>query len=611
MMDFKPEKHCLQFAAAAARSLIRVRFAVLFALVALIAGTTCEAQAAAPPLIAKAFGPIGIQPNGVSTLTVTISNPTANTVALVGIAFNDSFPANLFVATPNGLTNSCGGTAVANAGSQTVSLAGGTVAVNGSCTVTVNVTASFTGSYSNTTGAVSSTNGGTGGTASATLFVANPPRISKLFLPNAIVSGSSTLLSFTIDNPNSNSTPPNADVTLTGIQFTDTLPAGLMVATPNGLSNSCGGTVTAVAGGSSITLTGGMLAPAIGLRPDAAQPAAGDCFISVSVTATEAGNFDNTSARISANESGSGATSNTTMLTVTPKPATHDFNGDGKADIAWRDGAGDLALWLMNGAAVLSSAGLGNAPAVWSIVGQRDFDGDGKADLLWRDTGGNTAIWFLNGAQVTSSASIGDIPTNWSVVGTGDFDGDGKGDILWRDSAGDLAVWLMNGSTVVSSAALANVPASFTIAGIGDFDGDGKADILWVAPSGISMWFMNGTQVSSSAIVNAAASGSVVGTGDFNGDGKSDIVWRDNSGNTSIWLMNGAAVASMGSLGNVPTTWSIVETGDYNGDGMSDLLWRDTSGNTAIWFMNGVNVGSSMAVGNISTIWTVQAVNAD
>ena len=79
----------------------------------------------------------------------------------------------------------------------------------------------------------------------------------------------------------------------------------------------------------------------------------------------------------------------------------------------------------------------------------------------------------------------------------------------------------------------------------------------------------------------------MVGTGDFNGDGKSDIVWRDTSGNTAIWLMNGAAVLSAGGLGNVPTTWSIALTGDYDGDGKSDLLWRDTSGNTAIWFMNG------------------------
>jgi hypothetical protein len=64
---------------------------------------------------------------------------------------------------------------------------------------------------------------------------------------------------------------------------------------------------------------------------------------------------------------------------------THDFNGDGSSDIAWRDSLGDAAIWLMNGAAVLSPGGVGTVPNSWSIVGQRDFDGDGKSDLLWRD----------------------------------------------------------------------------------------------------------------------------------------------------------------------------------------------------------------------------------
>ena len=35
--------------------------------------------------------------------------------------------------------------------------------------------------------------------------------------------------------------------------------------------------------------------------------------------------------------------------------------------------------------ATLASAGR-HVPTTWSMVGQRDFNGDGKADLLWRDT---------------------------------------------------------------------------------------------------------------------------------------------------------------------------------------------------------------------------------
>ena len=60
------------------------------------------------------------------------------------------------------------------------------------------------------------------------------------------------------------------------------------------------------------------------------------------------------------------------------RPNSHDYNGDGKSDIAWRDTSGDIAAWLMNGAALSSSGSLGGVSGTWSIVGQRDFDGDLK-----------------------------------------------------------------------------------------------------------------------------------------------------------------------------------------------------------------------------------------
>jgi hypothetical protein len=293
--------------------------------------------------------------------------------------------------------------------------------------------------------------------------------------------------------------------------------------------------------------------------------------------------------------------------------AAHDFNGDGKSDVAWRDGSGDVALWLMDGTTVLSSGGVAGVPTTWSVVGQHDFNGDSMADLLWRDTSGDTAMWFMNGTTVASTANVGNIPTNWTVVGVADFNGDGLGDILWTDGSGNYAVWLMSGATKLSSAGVGNVPTAWAVVGTGDFNGDGMADILWQDNLGdIAIWFMNGVTVTSSAGVgNIPIAWSVVGTGDFNGDGKSDIVWRDTVGDTAIWLMNGASVASGGLLGTIPTTFSIVQTGDYNGDGMSDLLWRDTSGNTFVWFMNGVTVSSPGIVGNIPTNWTVQSVNAE
>ena len=81
------------------------------------------------------------------------------------------------------------------------------------------------------------------------------------------------------------------------------------------------------------------------------------------------------------------------------------------SDIAWRDTSGNVAFWLMNGAAVLDGR-LRRGARTWSIVGQRDFNGDGKADLLWHDTSGKIAMWFMYGMAVGSSVSAANILTN-------------------------------------------------------------------------------------------------------------------------------------------------------------------------------------------------------
>ena len=126
-----------------------------------------------PPSIAKTFDPASVQIDGTSTLTFTITNPNGGT-ALTGVAFTDTLPSGLVVSTPNGLTDSCGGTANAGAGGGTISLTGASVAASATCTVVVNVTGNSAGTFTNTSGAVSSANGGTGNTGTAVLTVAAP-----------------------------------------------------------------------------------------------------------------------------------------------------------------------------------------------------------------------------------------------------------------------------------------------------------------------------------------------------------------------------------------------------------------------------------------------------
>jgi uncharacterized repeat protein (TIGR01451 family) len=267
--------------------------------------TVTVAPGIAAPTITKSFAPTSIVVGGTSTLSFTITNP--NPSAFTGVAVTDTLPAGVVVSTPNGLTGSCGaGTITATQATGSVSLTGGTIAASGSCTFSVSVTGNTAGSKVNTTGTVSSTEGGTGLTATATLTVAGiaAPTITKSFAPTSVAVGGASTLSFTITNP-------NAATAFTGVAVTDTLPAGVVVSTPNGLTGTCGaGTITATAGSGSVSLTGGTIA------------ASGSCTFSVSVTGSTAGTKVNTTGTVSSTEGGTGLTATATLTVAAVAPPT-------------------------------------------------------------------------------------------------------------------------------------------------------------------------------------------------------------------------------------------------------------------------------------------------
>jgi len=101
--------------------------------------------------IAKAFNPSTTSINGVSTLTITIGNPNAGTVS--GYNVVDNLPANLVIANPpSASTSGCGAASLtAVAGGSTITFSDGTIAANGTCVISVNVTPTATGVLANTT----------------------------------------------------------------------------------------------------------------------------------------------------------------------------------------------------------------------------------------------------------------------------------------------------------------------------------------------------------------------------------------------------------------------------------------------------------------------------
>jgi len=274
--------------------MLALGLAPITSLAATISETTIHVRAAdatltvtAPPQITKIFGAATIALGDTTSLTFNLGNPNP-AVALTDVAFADSLPAGLLVATPNGLTNTCGGIVAAVAGASFASLSGATLAASASCTVKVNVTTGTTAGVKNNSVQVTSTNGGVGNTSNATLTVTvSPPTIAQAFGAATIALNGATPLTFTLGNT-------NALGTLTGVAFTGILSLGLEVAAPSGLTNTCGGTATADAGSYQPTLSGATLAAGasctVTLNVRALMLSAQDSSVEVSSTNGGVGN---------------------------------------------------------------------------------------------------------------------------------------------------------------------------------------------------------------------------------------------------------------------------------------------------------------------------------
>ena len=194
-------------------------------------------------------------------LTMTLTNGSGNPVQS-NLQFTDSLPSGWRIATPNGLINNCGGTVTATAGGTSLQLASGTMfAGQAFCTIEVDITpatgstnascatnpAAWTNSASNITATNNSVINGVGNVC---LIAPAPPTLTKAFSPATISAGGQTTLTLTFTN--SVGTPAQF-----GVNFTDTLPTGLQIATTPNIGGTCpSATAVTTTSGSTITVTG-------------------------------------------------------------------------------------------------------------------------------------------------------------------------------------------------------------------------------------------------------------------------------------------------------------------------------------------------------------------
>ena len=256
-----------------------------------VTASECLVVSPFAPTLGKGFSPPSINENGVSTLTITLSNQN-NSAATLTSSLTDTLPTGLVIAaTPNASTT-CGGgsTVTAVTGGSTVTLPAGRsipAGAPGICTVTVDVTSATADSYVNTlpAGALMTTNGDNVAPAVATLTVNPPvsadvpPTVGKSFSPLTITTGDTSIVTIILSNPN----PSPA----TNTSLTDILPSGMVIANPADSTNDCGGTLTATAGTGTISLSGATIPAGVVLTP-------GSCMITVKVIVARAGSYVNT-----------------------------------------------------------------------------------------------------------------------------------------------------------------------------------------------------------------------------------------------------------------------------------------------------------------------------
>ncbi|MFN3630445.1 MAG: hypothetical protein ACK4XK_10400, partial [Casimicrobiaceae bacterium] len=238
------------------------------------------------PVVTKGFSPANIAVGGTSTLTITIQNQdTLNGFNQTSPPFTDSLPSGLVIATPSGATTTCSGSSfslTAPDGGTAISFSGLQLAANSSCTISVNVTSSTVGAYTNTVAAgdLKTDNGASQAPATATLTVTSAADLSITKTDGVASVAAGGTVTYTIVV--SNAGPSAAD----GAVFTDTAVANLTV---TGVSCGPASGGAACPAPASVTVAN-MQGPGIAIPT---LPSGGSVTFTVSGTAGASGTINN------------------------------------------------------------------------------------------------------------------------------------------------------------------------------------------------------------------------------------------------------------------------------------------------------------------------------
>ena len=282
---------------------------------------------------------------------------------------------------------------------------------------------------------------------------------------------------------------------------------------------------------------------------------------------------------IGAQASAGFALRNPALTAVTAMLAVADFNGDGKADVALRNGS-SLVILLNDGAANFTAVTTtGPAPVAAAAL---DLNNDGFTDLVLANTTGNNVNVLLGKGDGTFQAAVSYPLTNTpTALALADFNGDGKPDIVTADPANGVSVLLGkgDGTFLAAASSLSNpqLTSGFQAVSVvvDDFNGDGLADIAVANANSSSLSVMLGKgdgTFQTPAVISTATQAMRLTTADFNGDGKADLAT-----NTGVVLLGkGDGTFQTAVTYTTGVSSSSVAAGDLNGNGKTDLVFGDT-----------------------------------
>ncbi|HEY1559061.1 MAG TPA: VCBS repeat-containing protein [Kofleriaceae bacterium] len=268
--------------------------------------------------------------------------------------------------------------------------------------------------------------------------------------------------------------------------------------------------------------------------------------------------------------------------------ASGDFNDDAIIDLAVVD-AGAATVAILIGTA--DGRGTFGAATAFPVDAQpvalvvHDFDGDGKLDLAVANAGGNdVSLLYGNGNGTFEPPDNYPVAAGPRAIVLGDFNGDGVLDVatagagsvsvLIAGAGGELATHV---DTVVTNAALAGLTA-------GDFDRDGHLDLATGSTASGEVAVLRGDGDGSFAAPALYPTGSgpvsAIASGDVDADGHLDVLAASSTGTPGIVELRGMGDGTLAAASTRAVTQDpaiAVAIGDFDGDAILDVAYATAS----------------------------------